>query len=78
LDGERRKDLEKRKAEEAAPLTDEEEARAKENWRTLKASMPWCAEFLAALAARSDFNGRRVLANMTITPRADKGEDGTP
>lgn len=53
-------------AAEMAPLTDEEEARARRNWNETKATMPWLAEFIQAFAARPDFNGRRALATMTI------------
>lgn len=53
-------------AADMAPLTDEEQDQALQNWKTTKATMPWLAEFIQAMAERSDFNGRRALAAMTI------------
>lgn len=55
-----------RVAADMAPLTDEEQARARQNWKETKATMPWLAEFVQAMAEREDFNGRRALASMTI------------
>lgn len=53
-------------AADMAPLTDEEQERARRNWNETKATMPWLAEFIQAFAAKPDFNGRRALATMTI------------
>lgn len=63
-------------AADMAPLTDEEQERARRNWNETKATMPWLAEFVQAFAAKPEFNARRALATMTLRrpPEANQSQ----
>ena len=57
------------------PPLPKERKRARTNWSDLRHNMPWMAEFVKAFAEGGNFNGRRALANMSISPLAESDAD---